>query len=229
VIQEDEQIPNAVRLWPESSWKKYYIAYLVEKDRYFVYPRVSFTTNFSDPGTHDTTVNAFQVPLAMGEMNYSFSTLENAISVYDTYCEILPEKLKMLVPGLQKYDFECDLYGLKELRLIQSKYILSSKTYHSIGDSCIPAVESFGLKMRPMESNIIHKVQGRVFQLFEINKALVDSERPIDPGTFFQYFYNERKLIPSCIVSQEINRVPWVNLVLEIMNRVMNKIRKFRH
>ena len=38
--------------WPASSWKKYFCAYLVEKNRYFVFPRGSFTTNFNDPGTH---------------------------------------------------------------------------------------------------------------------------------------------------------------------------------
>ncbi|MCR5357750.1 MAG: hypothetical protein K6E63_10170, partial [Lachnospiraceae bacterium] len=62
-----DDIPVNVSTWSDKSWLKYYIKYLVNTDKYFLYPRVSFTTNFGDEGEHmagkDTVLNDLQVPL----------------------------------------------------------------------------------------------------------------------------------------------------------------------
>lgn len=46
----DGALPEYVAGWPASSWKKWYAAWLVETDRYMLYPCKSHTTNCSDPG-----------------------------------------------------------------------------------------------------------------------------------------------------------------------------------
>jgi hypothetical protein len=51
-IKYENDIPENVTRWPDSSWLKYYIRYIVKTNRYFVYPRVSLTTNFVDKGQH---------------------------------------------------------------------------------------------------------------------------------------------------------------------------------
>jgi hypothetical protein len=43
-------IPPYVAGWPDSSWKKWFAAWLVETGRFVVYPYRSHTTNCSDPG-----------------------------------------------------------------------------------------------------------------------------------------------------------------------------------
>ena len=69
-----EKIPEYLNGWPESSWLKYHTRYCIETDRYFVYPYVSLSTNFSDAGEHaDVTVNDHQVELMINKEKYSFS------------------------------------------------------------------------------------------------------------------------------------------------------------
>jgi glycosyltransferase involved in cell wall biosynthesis len=45
-LKVGESLPPDVRLWPDSSWKKYKIKYLIEKNKFYVYPRSSYSTNF---------------------------------------------------------------------------------------------------------------------------------------------------------------------------------------
>jgi hypothetical protein len=45
-------IPAYLQQWGPESWKKHFIHYLVDTGKYFVFPRISLTTNFEDYGTH---------------------------------------------------------------------------------------------------------------------------------------------------------------------------------
>lgn len=74
--EQPAAIPKNVESWPETSWKKYFIKYVVATDRFFVFPRISLTTNFSNSGTHEIAPgNYLQVPLLMAPMNYRFTSL----------------------------------------------------------------------------------------------------------------------------------------------------------
>jgi len=44
------ELPAYVAGWPDSSWKKWYAAWLVDTGRFVAYPYKSHTTNCSDPG-----------------------------------------------------------------------------------------------------------------------------------------------------------------------------------
>ena len=69
-ISEADKVPPNVVDWPESSWKKYFFAYMIESNKYFVYPRISLSTNFHDPGTHHKKMQTrLQVPLQFFEKN----------------------------------------------------------------------------------------------------------------------------------------------------------------
>ena len=58
-------VPANVASWSEKSWLKFYITYLIKTDKYFIYPRISYTTNFGDVGSHAVKADAdLQVPLA---------------------------------------------------------------------------------------------------------------------------------------------------------------------
>ena len=100
--------------WPDSSWLKLHIQYLVAKDLYFVYPRVSLTTNCGDAGSNVSRADySYMVPMMMGGRDYYFSSFLKSSSVYDCYFEMTHKNLKKIVGQLDVLDFEVDTYGDK--------------------------------------------------------------------------------------------------------------------
>ena len=70
-------IPDYIKRWGKNSWKKHFIHYLVDTNKYFVFPRLSLTTNCEEEGTNSSTKNTFQVPLQLSECKYLFQSLKN--------------------------------------------------------------------------------------------------------------------------------------------------------
>lgn len=161
-LDHDTQLPPDVAAWPETSWKKYFIKFLIERNCYFVFPRQSFVTNFCDNGQHmKHSENYMQLPLQYQNKRYTYKKIDESYSVYDAFCEILPDRLNRLYPHLKNYDYETDLYGMKYLKNIQHQFILTTQY-------CYSSILSFGRKMKPLEANIIENIPGK-----EINLALV--------------------------------------------------------
>jgi len=147
-------VPNNIEQWSKFSWKKHFTKYLIEKNKYFVYPRVSLTTNFAEKGTHiKEKTEVFQVALQMKEKDFLFINLDDSAAVYDAFCEIIPDRLNLLFPKLSTYNYEVDLYGMKPLKKITKEYLLSTKKPES-------PVFSFGRDFKPMEINIIEGNDG---------------------------------------------------------------------
>jgi len=82
-------LPASVVAWPSAtSWKKIFFQYLLETNRYFVYPRISLTTNFGDIGQHhDNDLKVWQTPLLLEKMDFRFSKPDDSIFVYDAFFE----------------------------------------------------------------------------------------------------------------------------------------------
>lgn len=183
-ISNRKGIPPAIRAWSEKSWLKYFIAYLIETDRYFLYPKISLTTNFSDSGTHIKNASTvFQVPLSLGKVKeYKFSSLEDSLAVYDSFFE--NSKLHKIL-NLKKEDLTIDLYGLKDITQINTDYLLTSKRLN------INPIKSYGQLLKPLEMNILEEVLGDDFFLYHLNgtKALkIESNLDFRKLT---YFYRE--------------------------------------
>ena len=86
-IDNRDNIPAYVLSWSEKSWLKYFIAFLVEKNQYFLYPKIGLSTNFNDAGTHvQQNSTIFQCELYFGfiKSDYNFSDIENSQAVYVT-------------------------------------------------------------------------------------------------------------------------------------------------
>ena len=156
-----ESLPANIKMWPANSWKKFFIEYLIEKDLYFVYPRVSLTTIFGDSGTNIRIPETFlQVPLSYGMPNYKFQPFIDSHAVYDTWCEMLPDRMKRLCPSLQDEDFDVDLYGMKFSGNIATDKVLSGRV-------CRSPLKMFGREMKPHEENIIRQLPGEYFHFGE--------------------------------------------------------------
>jgi len=152
-ITRNLRLPFVARTkWPDSSWKKYFYSYIIETDKYFVYPLLSLTTNFNDIGTNMVS-NSYkgQVEVMSSNLNSKFIKFEEAVNVYDAYSEILPEKLNKLCGTLKGYDYEVDIYGKKEM--FNKEYVLTSKP-------CENPLLGFERAMKPHELNIIFNIKG---------------------------------------------------------------------
>jgi hypothetical protein len=157
-IDHNNNVPAYVRSWSAKSWLKYNIAYLVEKDFYFLYPKISLSTNFSDAGTHvgnDSTI--YQVPLDEGfQREYRFSTFVQSRAVYDAFYE------NVLIGKLVKLEIDdlcVDLHGYKYAD--EKRYVLTSKLLdHKI-------LRSYGKSLKPHDANILHAIEGLDFFLYD--------------------------------------------------------------
>jgi hypothetical protein len=122
-------IHDSVISWPESSWKKYFIAYVVDSDKYFVYPYVSLVTNCGDAGIHrdgdfvvDTQVS---IPLYNYAPKYNFAKYEKYTSIkYDSFFQPMRSMLND-VSILEGYDFDIDLSGSKNINNIIKSHVLT--------------------------------------------------------------------------------------------------------
>ncbi len=64
---EKNNLPPYIQRWGRNSWKKLFAQYLISSGKYFVYPKVSFTTNKGFAGTHFALhLTLFDVPLYNG-------------------------------------------------------------------------------------------------------------------------------------------------------------------
>ncbi len=158
-------IPERVVGWTRFSWKKFFIAYLVDTNRFFAYPYISFVTNCGDAGTHIGMNGDFiltQVSLQPEHQVSSmrFSQLSSGSIKYDAFFEVFPDLLKQN-KKLQDYEFDVDLAGVKRIEDLNSNFILSSK-------KCKNPIVSFSNVLIPLETNIIEDCEGQYFSLGKV-------------------------------------------------------------
>lgn len=154
---EDINIPTSVKQWTHS-WKKYYIAYMVDMDKYFVYPYVSFTNDFGDSGIHHASQsNLCTTSLFFGvNRNYVFRKFEkNSIYVYDCFFQLTKRILQL---SDRKYEICFDLYATKETHNINANYVITSSNVER-------SLLSFSSIHIPFEYNILKNEAGDFFHL----------------------------------------------------------------
>ena len=159
-------MPAYIHGWQASSWLKYFVAFLVANDMFFLYPRRSLTTNFGDAGTHVGTDNTdYQVPLQAEKIDYRFSTLDQSKSVYDVFFENLRLHESMNIP---RDALTVDLYGLKD-DSPDTRYLLTRKCLD------FAVIKAFGCCMRPHEANISEQIEGTDFFLYDLTMPMANS------------------------------------------------------
>ncbi len=207
-LMDIDGLPMLIKLWPPTSWKKYFCAYMVEFNKYFVFPQLSYTTNFSDPGSNFLYRNHFgQTQIDILNHKLLFKPFHEALNVYDAYSEILPEKLKSLAPELLGMDLEVDLYGKKEK--LNSEFVITSKPTKA-------QVESYERSMKPHELNVILGIPGNDLHLSRVKDVLFFPRTPDDLllmnnmeafieeyGYFYRNIYRSKILLK--IVSHRFN------------------------
>lgn len=173
---ESDNFPPYVAAWSSKSWLKYFIKYLIESDKYFLYPRISLTSNCSDKGEHaiggDNT--AFQVPLLYANKStYNFSSIQDSKAIYDAFYENMK-----LTDELACGPVTVDLYGYKPV--CNTRYLLSSKLLD------YKIVTSYNCSMRPHEMNVLEGLAGEDLFLYDTECC--------EKNTVNSKAYNKRKL-----------------------------------
>lgn len=153
-------LPDNIRNWPASSWKKWMAAYLVDIKKYYVYPRTALATNMGDEGEHHKELsNYFQAPLQVAARDWRFNTIGESKAIYDVYMELQSNLVKGL-GDIDPNEVEIDLYGLKHKDSINKKYTLATKKVSQ-------PIKQWGMQLKPIEMNIAMGIEGNEISLCE--------------------------------------------------------------
>lgn len=178
-------LPEAVKNWPESSWKKYFHGYILSSGKYFVYPYESFATNCADDvGTHNKGAsNTVQVSMPSKERpvpNFLMCPSSNWEVVYDAYMEPIGDFIYRAL-GLPRSQVTIDIQGQKPLALLKKKkYALTIK-------SCLNSVSRYPLNYRPPENNLLHSSSAGLLSLVSVD-YLSENDGEDLPLSFFNYY-----------------------------------------
>ncbi|NIA25992.1 MAG: glycosyl transferase family 2 [Gammaproteobacteria bacterium] len=154
------RLPRQAAEWPpEKSWKRSFLEYLIDTDRYFAFPRASLTSNCGDAGEHfrRATIN-FTTPLAYGPRDWRFAPWSERAIRYDAWFEPHPDTIALRWPDFGGSDITVDLRGSKQPKHVTTSRLLSSRP------SSEPDV-SFPMLLQPEALNLDLPGQGAFFHL----------------------------------------------------------------
>ena len=160
-VQKRTDLPNNINNWKENSWKKNFTNYIIDENKYVIYPYCSFTSNYTVAGEHcKFDVPDYHVVLQGGtKRSYAFAPLDECIT-YDQFFE-----REGLVPNKYKDKRVClDLYGLKTV--FDGYDILFStarKPYLLL--------DSYKLELKPHEMNLLHPEKGTGIYVYDLSVA----------------------------------------------------------
>ena len=151
----EPHLPESICSWGKSSWLKYHTKYCIERNKYFVYPYISLSTNNSEEGVHNSVRQTlYQTPLLYGEkVEYNL----NATIKYDSFFE---SELIYEVLGKSKEELCVDFYGLKKNRLKRRYYLTRERLDYKI-------VAAYSLLNKPYEMNVVNNNKGDELFLYD--------------------------------------------------------------
>ncbi len=139
--------------FPATDWFPLKTKYLVQTNRFYVFPRESLTTNYGDSGTHVRGTNFFQVPLQTRRADFRLQPLADSVAVYDSFQEMLPECVRQLTDQFDAYEFTVDLHGTRSRANIPTEFVLTTQALRQ-------PIKTFGLDLRPLLANVIYQQPG---------------------------------------------------------------------
>jgi len=197
-------MPNQIKTWTRA-WSKYYYAYLLDTDKYFVFPQISLSTNFNDGGEHgegDSTI--VQVDLLFGKKKYNLLPISELVK-YDIYSN--NKKIYKYLDKSEK-DLCIDLYGNNE-NIMNKRYLLSINQYK------YKVIDSYGLALRPHELNILMNIFGDSIYLYDTHINVdVKVKKQINLNTLYYHLRGFKRY--------DIYR----HIVYQYRNALLRKIKK---
>jgi hypothetical protein len=188
-ILSHNKVPDKVKSW-KKSWKKHYICYLAEKNLFFVYPYISYTTVRDaldeEKGVHhasDQRTSNVLLSRSIIKRDFVFSGFSQEDIKYDAFFQ--PTAKRVFVESLNEIvEVEFDLFGTKKKHNITSNYVCSTK-------SIARKVQTFSNKLIPYEDNILLNESGDMFSLGSRDGFIYHDEGIIPKG---RNLYHSRKI-----------------------------------
>ena len=203
----ESHLPELICGWTKS-WLKYHTKYCIEKNKYFLFPYTSLSSNNGDVGVHVGIGNSwgFQVPLQYGEKyNYKLpDSIEDAVR-YDGFFE---NKMIYKVLGIKERDCCIDLYGTQCNRLKKRYWLTLAKTN-------FPIVKSFALSSRPIESSVINGEPGNDIYLYDT--GCCEYKSPVSK-LLVLYLYNIEE------ISMFIHQYGWKEFIRDSMKLLFKRL-----
>jgi hypothetical protein len=176
----NNDVPEELYHWPESSWLRFHTRYCIEKGLYFVYPYTSLSTNNQDKGVNSTQRSTiFQSAMLYGNAEvFRLPPVKDIRVRYDAFFE--PQFISSYL-GVDDAELTVDLNGKKKSH---RRYLLSLRSLP------FAVVKSYALHEKPIEMNVIHHNDGRDIFLYDTTQP---AQRPkeTDPVSLYSYFYGE--------------------------------------
>jgi len=89
------KLPAYIENWPKSSWKKQFVRFMLDRQLYFSFPFWSYSTNVGTRGVnHNSTLDLFDVPLALGISQDPFVRNLDKAPYYDASFGLVSPSLK---------------------------------------------------------------------------------------------------------------------------------------
>jgi len=203
--EKRKDIPANLYAWGNNSWLKYYIAYCILNNKYFVYPYYSFTTSFVERGTNFATdITRFHSDMMINDIsNYRLAPFTEGALCYDSFYENESLKKQKEIIG---ENILVDLYGKRTVddnfRYILTTQILPYKI-----------CREYALQLRPIELNILMKMKGKGIYLYDTReKGIIKrskKRRQIDRK--WNYFMNDRFVLGDEIIPVSVEKA--LNLI----------------
>lgn len=146
---------ETIKGWSRA-WSKYFYAYIVSSNKYFIFPYESLTTNFNDAGgEHGGGESIVQVSLMQGERNYQLADFDQLVK-YDAYGnnENIARWLNIDNKDISVHFNQCS-------RTIRTRYILTHLNLP------YKKIKSYALSMRPWELNVKYGIIGDDIYLYD--------------------------------------------------------------
>lgn len=165
-VDETVGLPDAVKKWPKSSWKKYFAAYLVKNNLNFIYPYQTYSTNCSDPGGahmalgsdfHQTSFASQNRPLP----SFLFCPSIDSEVAYDAFMEPCGMYVYRAL-GLSKEQVEIDTLGIKSKEILKKEYILTCRKVSK-------HIHGYPRNYRPTEHNLLYPVSDKKQKVFSLS------------------------------------------------------------
>lgn len=181
-FSDSPDLPHSICSWPKSSWLKYHTRYCIENNKYFIYPYESLTTNYSDKGEHSSKASyLYQVNMLRG-VKREF-TLNPTIK-YDGFFE---NELLYDVLNQNEKQLCIDLYGEKHNRNGRRYYLTTKQLDYLV-------VSSYGMLIRPMETNVINCIDGDEIFLYDTSVPVKRKRTSSESGRINYLFNINRSL-----------------------------------
>ncbi len=211
---ELNHLPKSLSSWPPSSWLKYHTRYCIERNKYFVYPYTSLTTNNGEEGTHNAQLSSlFQVRLQKGRKQiYKLPDLDNNAIYYDGFFE--NKGIAQFISNcfnISKNEICVDLNGEKRNRENKRYWLTTQAARFKI-------LKQFGLRYKPVEENIYNITTGNEIFLYDCSvkhkkpksktPSVINYQFDIDDMNFFIRKYGLLNLLATFItkLKQRISR-----------------------